>query len=288
MKFIKMKKLVSLVFLSVFILSFGQNQKFTYEYTFVSDSTSLDNKMSEQTVLQVTPEGSLFYSEVVYKSDSTAFAALKKELEATGAINVKSGMRKGHFRDRISKAYPSFKINQITRVGNNTYSVSDERDLNWNIVNENKKIGEWNTQRAETYFSGRHWTAWFTAEIPIQDGPYKFHGLPGLTVEVEDENKSHRFKLIGISKLETPIRVEDIYDQKAIEINYSQYEKLFKDNRKDPLRHFRNLVSAGTIKNARDQNGNPITSQQLYKNRETQMLEKLNKDNNIIELNLLK
>ena len=56
---------------------------------------------------------------------------------------------------------------------------------------------------------GRKWTAWFTTEIPIQDGPYKFRGLPGLIVKIEDETKSHCFALNGIKNL-TPEEVKNI------------------------------------------------------------------------------
>ncbi|RTZ46452.1 GLPGLI family protein [Chryseobacterium arthrosphaerae] len=41
-----------------------------------------------------------------------------------------------------------------------------------------KKNREFNTQKAVCDFAGRKWTAWFTADLPIQDGPYKFYGLP--------------------------------------------------------------------------------------------------------------
>ena len=47
-----------------------------------------------------------------------------------------------------------------------------------------EKIGEFETQKAETFIFGRKWTAWFSPEIPIQDGPYKFRGLPGLIVKI--------------------------------------------------------------------------------------------------------
>lgn len=60
------------------------------------------------------------------------------------------------------------------------------------------KIGEFNTQKAETNFAGRKWIAWFTSDIPFQDGPYKFHGLPGLIVKIESADKTHSMELKGV------------------------------------------------------------------------------------------
>lgn len=44
---------------------------------------------------------------------------------------------------------------------------------------------------------GRQWIAWFTNEIPFQDGPFKFYGLPGLIVKLEDSEDYHKFLLKG-------------------------------------------------------------------------------------------
>ena len=49
----------------------------------------------------------------------------------------------------------------------------------------------------------RSYTAWFTADIPIPDGPDVFYGLPGLIVDIYDSKKHFRFRLEGIEKVET-------------------------------------------------------------------------------------
>lgn len=47
--------------------------------------------------------------------------------------------------------------------------------------------------------------AWFTHEIPISDGPYKFNGLPGLILEISDTENHYNFTLKGVEKLKPKI-----------------------------------------------------------------------------------
>lgn len=50
------------------------------------------------------------------------------------------------------------------------------------------------------FFAGREWTAWFTSEISIPDGPYKFYGLPGLILKISDKTNTHSFEMISVQK----------------------------------------------------------------------------------------
>ena len=68
-----------------------------------------------------------------------------------------------------------------------------------------KKIGSYNTQKATTQYGGRDWEIWFTTEVPFQDGPYKFCGLPGLIVKAEDSKGDYQFELVEARK------ISDIY-----------------------------------------------------------------------------
>lgn len=58
----------------------------------------------------------------------------------------------------------------------------------WDIKDEIKKIGKFNCQKATIEFRGRVYTAWFTTEIPVPFGPWKFQGLSGLILEVYDND----------------------------------------------------------------------------------------------------
>ena len=71
-------------------------------------------------------------------------------------------------------------------------------NLKWNILADFTSILGYDVQKATTEFGGRKWIAWFAKEIPIQSGPYKFFGLPGLILKIEDIHKNHIFELKGI------------------------------------------------------------------------------------------
>ncbi|HJE39008.1 MAG TPA: GLPGLI family protein [Candidatus Amulumruptor caecigallinarius] len=59
-------------------------------------------------------------------------------------------------------------------------------ELTWTIVNDSTKnlLGH-ECIMAYADYHGRKWTAWFTPEIPVQDGPWKLHGLPGLILRAD-------------------------------------------------------------------------------------------------------
>lgn len=79
--------------------------------------------------------------------------------------------------------------------------------FDWNITDETRQIGSFTGVKATTSFRGRDYTAWFTSEIPVNIGPWKFHELPGLILEIYDEEKEVQFQLANI---EIPYEVENI------------------------------------------------------------------------------
>ncbi len=70
------------------------------------------------------------------------------------------GIKFGQVQSIVEKSYPDYKIYFFNRVDMDEYKVSDERKLDWKIISEKEKIGEFNTQKATTYFAGRKWIAW--------------------------------------------------------------------------------------------------------------------------------
>ncbi len=79
----------------------------------------------------------------------------------------------------------------------------DPLKLNWTLHAETKNLSNFISNKATTTFRGRNYTAWYVMDIPVPFGPWKFHGLPGLIIEVYDTN--YGFHLIANN-----IKIENI------------------------------------------------------------------------------
>lgn len=98
--------------------------------------------------------------------------------------------------------YKDIKSNSIEHIDNVAYRYwkYEERQpsFNWTMSEETMEIGGYNCQKAECDYGGRHWIAWFAPEIPLNYGPYKFNGLPGLIMKIEDTSRHYIFEFAFI------------------------------------------------------------------------------------------
>lgn len=281
-----MKKLV--IFLAFFLgmAINAQNQRFVYEYKFVSDSTKKDESKTELMFLDVAKKGSKFFSRNLFVSDSLL------QVQNKGGNRDFSKIKFGMIGFKVEKSYPDYKVIFFNRLDMDEYKVSDERKLNWKILQDKEKIGEFNAQKAIADFAGRKWIAWFVSDIPIQDGPYKFHGLPGLIVKIEDETKSHSFVLKEIKNLKQ--NEEWISEEKKqrlgtlITLSQEKYKKQFLDNRNNPTKGIRQLMASGRKVMMTDENGKQMDVEEMLRNQERKVKEENAKNNNLLELDLLK
>ena len=135
-----MKKLLfNFLLISAF---FSAQNRFIYDYKFVTDSTNKADVKSELMYLDISEKGSKFYSREVYVSDSIITAAFEKQIKATGSMNVDikaMSMRKGSVRYKIHKNYPSFDTYSLTRSGMDAYKVWDKKKVNGKFFQKNKK-----------------------------------------------------------------------------------------------------------------------------------------------------
>ena len=294
-----MKKLICLFLLGISVFYFSQVQRFTYEYKYTNDSLKKDSMKKDFMFLDVTKTGSKFYSKKKFDSDSITLASISTQMKANpGKISVSRSMDGNSGSDLvIEKTYPDFTIYQLTSIGSgigdNDYKVLDNRKLDWKILSDKQKIGEWDVQKATVNFGGRKWTAWFTTEIPFQDGPYKFHGLPGLIVKMEDASHTHIFELQAVKKYAEKTLSKEEIDARAyvdkmnkkLSITQAQYDKLYKQYLNDPVQGTREMLSNPNSKVKININGRLYEDKKdVIREIEKMARQNIKDNNNLIEI----
>lgn len=74
-------------------------------------------------------------------------------------------------------------------------------EISWHITKETKQLLGMECIRAECFYHGRSYIAWFTPSIPVSAGPWKLWGLPGLILHVADQEKKISFTATAIHEL---------------------------------------------------------------------------------------
>jgi len=288
-----MKKISALFLLLGLILS-AQNNRVIYEYKFAPDSTKIDSLKTEWMYLDINKNGSKYYSKSSFESDSIVNESIKKQMAAgMKSISVSRQSNGGEINYEVEKTYPDYKTFLVSNIGNDSYKVAEDRKPDWKILQEKKKIGEFQVQKATTNFAGRNWTAWFTIEVPIQDGPYKFSGLPGLIVQIEDQTGTHKMELKGLKKI-PETKTEELNTQgkdipftrkKPLEVNRSQYVKQLKQYQNDPVQGMREILNRPNSKVMINVNGKEISDpKDILRELEKNAKEEMQSNNNTIEL----
>jgi GLPGLI family protein len=106
--------------------------------------------------------------------------------------------------------------------------ISQEPNLpnfDWAIDTTQKYIGKFLCKKATTNFRGRHFIVWFTQEIPISDGPWKFWGLPGLILEAKDEKGDYSFMLESINYPAKDINFAIIKPSDGLSVDFKTFQK---------------------------------------------------------------
>lgn len=269
-------KLKLLFFVLLANLVFGQNKQFIYVYKYIPDSTDKAHVNAEMVILNIDKNKSQFFGHQMYASDSTMEVDLKK-----GVYSMPS--RGEYVRYRVNKTLGSKEIEFVSAVGTNRYFAKENIDFNWTILPEVGTYLGFATQKAKAVYAGRTWIAWFTKDISIPDGPYKFCGLPGLIVRLEDTTGSHKYELKGIRNTTSDFVYPFVNNATEFHVTENEYNKVYRNFRKNPVA---NLV--GKIPDQYDASGNFKSGAEILRNLEKIQLEMIAKDNNIIELSLLK
>lgn len=254
-----MKKTITLILIFSFVSVFSQTKRFIY---------SLQINKKEDTVkvymaLDIQNDVVKFYDYEFAKQDS-----IRKE---TGS-NIQYHSESEQSLIRKANTYE----NRMFFPHRYDYFVISSNDkINWKLENEIKKIEKYTLQKATTNFGGRIWTAWFSSEIPFQEGPYKFRGLSGLIFEIYDSENIFHYNLVRSINLSNTFKTDDFletrYGKKPIAITLKQYQQI-------KLDYFNNIIE---ILNGFREKGGSIEYDKELGSKEDIAIQKKNLQNGI-------
>lgn len=287
-----MKWYRSLSFALLFLVTLANAQsanRFFYELTF-KPKKGIDSLQKTVMILDVTDKKSLYRDYLTVSQDSVLKIEVEKMQKAGVFKDLSKSFQMPKFAYKITKEYPTMKVNFSERMLNSVFGYNEEPKFNWKISNDKQKIGEYEAQKATTEFGGRKWTAWFTESIPFPDGPYKFSGLPGLIVKIEDAEKNFSWVLTANKPLK---EFEELsYSEKLSAqfgarndvtiINRDKFESSFEEYKKDPFASIRAQITPEM--KAMKMPGNDKTMGEMMSDQEKSIKDFYNASNNTVEI----
>lgn len=247
----KLHKLLGFAMLFFVVLLSAQTagNRFFYELNY-KPKKGIDSLQKTVMILDVSDKKSIYRDYLTVSQDSVIKIEVEKMQKAGVFKDISKSFQMPKFAYKIFKEYPSMKVTFTERMLNNVFGYNEEPKFDWKISNEKQKIGEYEVQKATTEFGGRKWTAWFTEAIPFPDGPYKFSGLPGLIVKIEDVDKNYTWtltankKLAEFSELSYSEKLQSQFGGKSEPtiIQREKFESSFEDYRKDPFASIRGQI----------------------------------------------
>lgn len=129
--------------------------------------------------------------------------------------------------------YSNFPANQNTTLdefaGSNVIVPRFEEAMEipaWKVTAETQEILGYTCTLATATFKGREWKAWFALDLPMDAGPWKLRGLPGLILKAEDAEQHYCFTATGFEKAKDGEQIYDRISPKTEKMDRKKYEDL--------------------------------------------------------------
>lgn len=175
----KLKKILSVIFFTVFFLH-GLAQQVHVKYFYVRSAIAT---LYEDLYIKDNDVISIQDSVITFNTAGT-ISAIRKSNKALSRNYFISKLR---FKDENKDVF----FTGLSKE--NKYFIHDKVSKPvWTIdETKTKKILGYNCIKATAKFRGSNVTAYFTKELPYSTGPFKFFGLPGLILDVREDNNNY-------------------------------------------------------------------------------------------------
>ncbi|HFK5569149.1 GLPGLI family protein [Elizabethkingia meningoseptica] len=221
-------------------------QNIYYNLEFLKNPKKPNSKLETLCILQLGKKFSKFIGYNTLRQDSLAEQDNKKGKVNANDINQMLALNEKWKTVLVKNILEEKNIFQDR--AKDTYQYEEKLpNFSWSLGNETKEILGYVCKKAMTEYRGRKYVAWYTTDIPINNGPYVFQGLPGLIMQIEDSKGHYNFTAIAIDKKAIPIYLRS--EEQILHVKREQFRKVQRSLHENP--GFFYDVSY-------DSNGNPI------------------------------
>lgn len=179
----------------------------------------------------------------------------KKEEKLQAPNPIQSGMRImiSQGSDILYKNMKEGRFSNKAEIYGKVFLVKDTlTNQKWELVNETKNIGDYTCYKAifkdeyttetitevgeiETVTKPRITTVWYTPQIPINNGPSQYFGLPGLILEMNDGD----FTLVCTKIVLNPKEdIEIVEPTKGKEVSQKEFDDIMDKKSKEMMEQF--------------------------------------------------
>lgn len=235
------KKLLQLSLLFLSVLFYAQSDKkeilygnFTYLLKAKLNTQTPDYIHEELFSLYIGENRAFFASTQSLKKDTVMANSIVSTKNADGSIvmSFKNGTSLPKTKFQYTIIQSNENIQYFQPVGMSVLTYKEPVIGSWKLIDETKVINTMNCKKATVTYKGRNWTAWYSTEIPLPYGPYKFSGLPGLIIKMIDQKNEYDFELIKsvpTSQLEgKSINIKKSRYTEAIETTQPKFQQALK------------------------------------------------------------
>ena len=174
-----------------------------YDMTCVTDTNPAMRTLVDDVMrLELGGRVHYFYSYRAYQADSANAVVVKN-----GGNSFTGG---GNITWRLYKNYPTTgKTSLLEKFGMDRFVCTEDyaAPLWQPVADSSAVILGYRCSLAVTTYKGRTWYAWYAEDIPLDAGPWKLGGLPGLILRAYDSQRHYVFDATGMEEAapHTPI-----------------------------------------------------------------------------------
>ena len=174
--------------------------RITYQSKAVNDTLTKPYKYRDDEMrLDISADGvSKFYS----YSAAVRMKLMREKIEK-GDFDLRDLPKAGILSMEFYKNYPEKGKTLMLDVAGEAKCQREEKmeTPEWTILPDSTAdIMGYTCQLATTHFKGRQWYAWYTEDIPLDEGPWKLRGLPGLILKAYDSSRQFIFDGQGMEQ----------------------------------------------------------------------------------------